>query len=404
MVQGNYKYDAFISYSSKDRAWANELSFALEKKGFTPFLDNNRLIAGDVWEPKLLSSLQQSRNLIVLWSENASQSNWVREEYTRFDQICLDTKREGRIITVLLEGENRRFESYQMIKDIQVQRLYEPGFAALNPNVWDDVMEQVARALKADDTSIPISLAILAATRAELEEVQSDASSTLGYSLDHLLSKMGLQGKEDLLKFYGNSRRNWQPFHGNSGFDMQNQQYIIGHDIITIMNTFKDDFNRRSQAITINWRLIDDVFWSEYSKDEGKVEREAEKFLPLPLDPQSLSVVVIDPVSLYCRLIKSRYDQYIPRWTNNSKCLIMVLPPFPIPDPTFYLRDFIRRSLAPIYDSFYLHIDIPHAGTNCNLQINNDLDMKRFLLSNMKASFQYKRVEDTQTPLTRVGG
>ncbi|HWS84037.1 MAG TPA: toll/interleukin-1 receptor domain-containing protein [Ktedonobacteraceae bacterium] len=387
-------YDVFISYSSTDGEWAEKLFGDLERKQFVPFLDRKRLVVGDVWDEGLIEALRNSRHLIVLWSEHASQSKWVTEEYTRFNQISRDFERQSRVITILLEGENRRFSSYQVIKDLQRNDVYRAGFEQLDENVWQEVMDKVNGALEVDDTSTPIPLAIIATTRERLKnEVNPDEGPALGMeSLQNLLTRLRLGTKDDLLRYYGDTCKDWRPFGGDAG-----------ENIMTIMNNLRDEINLRNPDDRIRWKPIDDVFWSTEPEDAEKVEQEAEKFLPLESDPRGLSVIVIDPVSFYDKLVEYRFSRHIYKCLSNGKCLVMVLPPFPIPELNAGLRFCLKERLSQVYNYFYFPIEKPIAAANCNLYISEHLDIKRFVVWALKSQIQRKELANLSTPFTRIG-
>ena len=75
-----YEYDVFISYKSEDRPWADKLYSDLQSKGLVPFIDHKRLEAGREWEPQLAVALGRSEHLVVLWSDEADRSSWVRKQ------------------------------------------------------------------------------------------------------------------------------------------------------------------------------------------------------------------------------------------------------------------------------------------------------------------------------------
>jgi len=109
-----YRYDLFISYSSADRSWAEKLSNSLEDKGRKPCFDRTSLRAGENWEFQLLGELNTSQHLVVLWSERANQSDWVRRELSYFD-AAINNPIPGRktpsrrIIFLLLDREHTAF-------------------------------------------------------------------------------------------------------------------------------------------------------------------------------------------------------------------------------------------------------------------------------------------------------
>lgn len=94
-----YKYYAFISYSSKDTKWGERLHKKLEnyriptaicnekgwkRKPIDPvFFAPYEIQPGDLPE-ELKKRLRQSRNLIVICSQNSAQSEWVAKEIAYF--------------------------------------------------------------------------------------------------------------------------------------------------------------------------------------------------------------------------------------------------------------------------------------------------------------------------------
>jgi len=385
--------DAFISYSSKDREWAEKLCSDLKSKGFVPYLDRDRLVAGDIWPKKLYKALKQSRHLIVLWSENASKSDWVHQEYYRFDQIQQDLEKNGRTITILLENTKLPYTSIEVIKDLQKKGAYAEGFATLDENLWQEVMMQVEEALKADDSSMPISLGIITTTKERLAKINPDEGPEYGIaSLNSLLNSLKLGTIDNLLQYYGETRKDWKPFGGSTG-----------KNIMTIMNDLRDEINLKNKDDKFRWEPINEIFWSILPEDQTKVEREAEKILPPESDPKGLSVVVIDPISFYDRLVENRFNSYIYRGLSNSKCLIMILPPFPIPKPNSGLREFLRYRLTQVYNHFFLYAERSTAAANLNLYISEDLDIKRFLLWALKSQIQLKETMKSSSPFTNFG-
>ncbi len=119
-VEQNYRFWAFISYSSKDAATAKKLHRALETysiprdlrgrpgrdgeipyKLFPIFRDRDELpLAADLGST-ITDALRASRYLIVLCSPNAAKSHWVDEEIRTFKAMG----REDRILAIILDGE-----------------------------------------------------------------------------------------------------------------------------------------------------------------------------------------------------------------------------------------------------------------------------------------------------------
>jgi tetratricopeptide (TPR) repeat protein len=116
-----YRYWAFISYSSQDRVWARWLHHAIETYGipaqlvshdtpagepapkrFQPlFFDRDELPASPNLGQEIENALSASRYLIVVCSPQAAQSRWVNREIEAFGELG----RNDRILAFIVDGE-----------------------------------------------------------------------------------------------------------------------------------------------------------------------------------------------------------------------------------------------------------------------------------------------------------
>lgn len=88
--------DIFISYANEDREVAARLAQMLGSAGWGVWWDR-RIPAGSTWRSVLEDALREMRCLVVLWSENSVQSQWVTEE-------AEEARRLGKtIVPVLLQ-------------------------------------------------------------------------------------------------------------------------------------------------------------------------------------------------------------------------------------------------------------------------------------------------------------
>ena len=71
--------DIFISYKREEQATARQIADALEKEGWSVWWDP-KLRAGDDFDKIIEAVLNESRCVIVLWSELSIQSDYVRAE------------------------------------------------------------------------------------------------------------------------------------------------------------------------------------------------------------------------------------------------------------------------------------------------------------------------------------
>lgn len=72
----------FLSYSRKDEYRAAPIQALLEAVGVQVFKDTDLIRAGDEWEARLDVALRTVHQVLVLWSEHARSSEWVRREVT----------------------------------------------------------------------------------------------------------------------------------------------------------------------------------------------------------------------------------------------------------------------------------------------------------------------------------
>lgn len=116
----SYKYWAFISYSSKDRAWGDWLIKAIETykvpkalvgkstsrgdpvpaRAFPIFRDRDELPTETDLGTMIAQALEQSRYLIVICSPNSARSKWVNEEILTFKRLG----RSDRIFSLIIDG------------------------------------------------------------------------------------------------------------------------------------------------------------------------------------------------------------------------------------------------------------------------------------------------------------
>lgn len=79
----------FVSYARPDRAIAAKLIAVIEAAGFRVWWDD-LIDGGDRFGPRISQALEDARAIIVLWSQAAIASHWVKDEATRgIERNCL---------------------------------------------------------------------------------------------------------------------------------------------------------------------------------------------------------------------------------------------------------------------------------------------------------------------------
>ena len=87
--------DIFISYFRADKKRARPLAEALEKKGYSVWWDP-KIPPGKTFDQVIEEELDSARCVVVLWSEESVQSDWVKEEAS-------EGKRRNILIPVLID-------------------------------------------------------------------------------------------------------------------------------------------------------------------------------------------------------------------------------------------------------------------------------------------------------------
>ena len=111
---GPYKYKAFLSYSHRDKTWADWIHRRLETYKFPKnledsnisslkpiFRDREELPVSSSLSDRVQEALNQSDCLIVICSPNAAQSEWVNKEIILFQRL----RPNAEIFPVIVNGE-----------------------------------------------------------------------------------------------------------------------------------------------------------------------------------------------------------------------------------------------------------------------------------------------------------
>ena len=94
------KADVFISYSHRNRSIAEGLANTLGKEGITVWFDP-ALVGGQAFRDVIAARLDAAKAVLVVWSEDSVDSDWVRAEAGR-------AKGGGKLVSLLADGLPRR--------------------------------------------------------------------------------------------------------------------------------------------------------------------------------------------------------------------------------------------------------------------------------------------------------
>ena len=71
--------DVFVSYSSQDRDRVIPLVAAIERRGWSVWWDRD-IESGSAYDRAIETAIDEAKCIVVVWSENAIESDWVRNE------------------------------------------------------------------------------------------------------------------------------------------------------------------------------------------------------------------------------------------------------------------------------------------------------------------------------------
>lgn len=137
-------YDAFISYSSKDRTIAQKVQHFLQsykdrgsRKALQIYLDETDITGGSL-PAGISSAIARSRVLIVCCSPSAANSNWVDKEIQSF----LSSHQHGIIAPILIEGDNVQSIPHALpAKELRIQDLRKGlGFGPIRNPARDELL------------------------------------------------------------------------------------------------------------------------------------------------------------------------------------------------------------------------------------------------------------------------
>jgi len=97
-----WKYDVFLSFSTKDIAHASTVCNELRGYGLRVFFSDDALKnqAGSSFFDTISEALLTSKNFVLFCTPNAMHSEWVRDEYETFYQQCTLKDRKTRLFMI----------------------------------------------------------------------------------------------------------------------------------------------------------------------------------------------------------------------------------------------------------------------------------------------------------------
>lgn len=100
-----FEYDVFLSFSSADEQIAKPIWQELTSNGLRVFWSDTTLKkdVGNSWFEVIERSLERSRHLLLICSDNSMNSKWVQREYRAFYDQCYSSNTR-RLVPLLVHG------------------------------------------------------------------------------------------------------------------------------------------------------------------------------------------------------------------------------------------------------------------------------------------------------------
>jgi hypothetical protein len=350
-VEVAFRYDVFVSYSRNDRDWADQVYRSFDA-GQSIFFDYESLRAGDDWEAKIESALEDSQSLVLLWSDQAKNSDWVTRELWSFVNTAKPKQNPNRrIILVNLQGMNDATKGYQQISRPELQRAYDQRTGAKDAD-WRQARFEIRDGLTLKK---PVSVPVVTLTLmlAEFNNLPPGQRARIQQDLD--LSDPVLKDR------YGATRQEWKP-------------YVGAQPISKILDGIRDSVNLALTAHRIAWREPPDCFWADIE--------DARNFVKSDFHTADLSLLIVDPVAVYNIDAFQRLLLFEDSLTSDRR-VIVTLPPFEAPQHLRQLRAMLANRASPYFDD-YLQPAVPprrRLSAQCAWNITDGEDVKRHILA-----------------------
>src|SRR4051794_9910494 len=100
--------EVFVSYAREDRKWVETLIHALERKTTWNVWWDDRLLPGNLYNPKINQALTEAKAVITVWSKHSIGSEWVRDEAN-------EGKKGNKLVPIVIDAcePPLGFRSYQ---------------------------------------------------------------------------------------------------------------------------------------------------------------------------------------------------------------------------------------------------------------------------------------------------
>lgn len=139
-----HQYDVFLSFASKNEILARDLWDEMSRSGLRVFWSDETLKnnIGESFFTAIQSALQHSKNFVLLCTEEAMLSNWVREEYESFYSNCYIPSGRKRKFIIYQENSCKNKELPLLLKNIQATDSVELIIKTLGGNNYMELARE----------------------------------------------------------------------------------------------------------------------------------------------------------------------------------------------------------------------------------------------------------------------
>ena len=358
----------FISYDHADVTWAEALHKRLKDDGIKCFFDKASIRAGDDWDDRIRNDVMTSEHMLVLWSKEAKDSDWVRRETGLFDALITmgnnnQNGKKRKLIYLLLDIDERSHSRYQQITHLRHSGAYPGDVKNVDPAIWNQVINEVEAAVSDDTDSIPVSLAVLALTSARFDALYSQNINGFATSVNSALSSIGIDSSEpsafnSFKQRYGNRAGDWRPFNG-----LENVSQILER-VRLEFNKCIDEEGKQFQWIPIGEKFYEGT--NIEASDELQQIRNTKK--------DQLACFVIDPLSLFDSSVVDKLN-VLDNIFDDENTIILVLTPFVL-NHQILLMDWIREKATAFFDRQH-YTSIRRRYAHCAMNIGAERDIGR---------------------------
>lgn len=177
LSSGETDMDAFISHSSEDSEIAARVAKALKAEEVDVWLDLSSIRAGQLLGADVLEHIRECDSLVLLWSESASDSEWVNTEW-------LMAVNERKFLVPCVLDDTRPPQCMETVTSVDFRKGWERGVIELRRSIQEGRGQ--------GPTTTPVMVSTSRDCRRDADRIKAAQSEVLG-----CLMRRDLKGAEE---------------------------------------------------------------------------------------------------------------------------------------------------------------------------------------------------------------